>query len=409
MGMLDYLQENWRDIYRPFQRYPAIYGEHAEQGMGMLKEDAPGAWDVATKPLGALMLSGIPSLYEAFRDEPIRNTLISDLGIDPQKADYATQAIGLGMDVGVPYAVIRKGLTPWISEQVAKQANPTGFSPSRRRFLKGAGATAVGTATGIPMLKQVAKTVPDLFGSTIANMSSALDTLGITMGRAAGKSILGPREDFLKSHGNLASALANITNKTADDIKKATKYDERPGIRAYRNLSVQGEAARASGRGGSDPVGMTPAGIDGGSGVDIRSVNDRIQAQFKKDWGTSTKDKLDSHAQYREGRGDPLNLNIESRIQDISRESGVSGWHYNGARQAFDDIGWARSAYNHNPKKFLAAGQEKLSKLKSVRDDLIATRDSGGLSQPQDVDYWIEYYDDLIPQLENFLKELSKQ
>ena len=55
MGMLDYLQENWRDIYKPFQRYPEIYGEHARQGMSMLGEDAPGAWDVATKPMGALM------------------------------------------------------------------------------------------------------------------------------------------------------------------------------------------------------------------------------------------------------------------------------------------------------------------------------------------------------------------
>ena len=420
MGLLDYIEDNWRDSYRPFTRYPKIYGEHFEQGIGLLAEEGQGWSSLYKKPLGLLNISAIPALYEAFRDEPIRNTLINDLDIDPKTAGYATQAIGLGMDVGVPYAVIRKGLTPWISEQVAKQANPTGFSPSRRRFLKGAGAAAVGTATGVPVFKQVAKTVPDLFGSTIANMSSALDTLGITMGRAAGKSILGPREGFLKSHGNLASALANITNKTADDIKKATKYDERPGIRAYRNLSVQGEAARTSGRSGSDPVGMTPVGVDSNVVLDSRSINDRIKDQFEKDWGTSTKDKLGSHARYREGSGDPLNLNIESRIQDISRESGVSDWHYNGVRQAFDDIGWARSAYNHNPKKFLAAGQEELSKLKSVRDDLIATRDSGiresatgreGLSQrelqPRDVDYWIDYYDDLIPQLENFLKELK--
>ena len=403
MGMLDYLQENWRDIYRPFQRYPAIYGEHAEQGMGMLKEDAPGAWDVATKPLGALMLSGIPSLYEAFRDEPIRNTLISDLGIDPKKADYATQAIGLGMDVGVPYAVIRKGLTPWISEQVAKQANPTGFSPSRRRFLKGAGATAVGTATGIPMLKQVAKTVPDIFGSTIANMSSAIDTLGVGMGQAG--------YDFLRVHGNLASTLANITNKTADDIKKATKYDERPGIRPYGQLSVQGRASKAAGRSGSDPVGATPVGVDGNVALDSRSINDRIKDQFEKDWGTSTQAKLDDHAQYRSGHGDPLNLNIESRLQDISRESGVSGYYFNGTRQAFDDIGWARSAYNHNPKKFLAAGQEKLRELKSIRDDLIKTRDSGGHMPDtgRDISFWEDYYDGLIPQLENFLKDLSRQ
>jgi len=65
-------------------------------------------------------------------------------------------------------------LTPWISEQVAKQANPTGFSPSRRRFLKGTGAAAAGTATGIPMLKQVAKQAPDFFADLATNVAGSL-------------------------------------------------------------------------------------------------------------------------------------------------------------------------------------------------------------------------------------------
>jgi len=224
MGMLDYLQENWRDIYRPFQRYPEIYGEHAKQGMGMLREDAPGAWDVATKPLGALMMSGIPSLYEAFRDEPIRNTLISDLGIDPQKADYATQAIGLGMDVGVPYAVIRKGLTPWISEQVAKQANPTGFSPSRRRFLKGTGAAAVGTATGVPLsgskkqaLKVAAKAVP-AFAGLLAVMTKSVSKVGL------GHSIMSDLRRWRDSHGKVASHLDGLTKHMDSEV--VSKVDE---------------------------------------------------------------------------------------------------------------------------------------------------------------------------------------
>jgi hypothetical protein len=89
------------------------------------------------------------------------------------------------MDVGVPWAVMRKGLTPWISEQVAKQANPTGFSPSRRRFLKGTGAAAAGTATGIPMLKQVAKQVPDFFAGLTTNVSNVLKNVSSVSGLSA--------------------------------------------------------------------------------------------------------------------------------------------------------------------------------------------------------------------------------
>ena len=407
MGLLDYIEDNWRDSYRPFTRYPKIYGEHFEQGIGLLAEEGQGWSSLYKKPLGLLNISAIPALYEAFRDEPIRNTLVNDLNIDKTKANYATQAIGLGLDIGVPWAVIKKGMTPWISEAVRKNQT-SAFDLSRRKFLQGAGAAAGLAATGkgmdlLPAAKQVAKSAPDAFGSMITKMSSDLGTLGAKDGTG----IFGGK--FKQLHGNLSSALASITNKTVDDIKRTVPAQR--GRYGYEPVySIQGRSAQTAGLHGSDvprfPLRESPAS------------NDMIKAQFEKDWGTSTQSKMENHAQYRDKQGDPLNLNIESRIQDISRERGVSGYYFNETRQAFDDIGWARSAYNHNPKKFLAAGQEKLSKLKSVRDDLIATRDSGiresatgreGLSQPRDVDYWIDYYDDLIPQLENFLKELSKQ
>ena len=144
-----FIRENWRDVYRPITRYPEIYKEHRDAGYGLLTEDAPGYWDLATKPLGALMYSGIPALYEALRDEPIRNTLRDDLGFSQKAADYTTQGIGLGLDIGLPYSVIKHGLTPFISEAVKTSGKtPTSFSPARRRFLQGtAAAAAVGTGS----------------------------------------------------------------------------------------------------------------------------------------------------------------------------------------------------------------------------------------------------------------------
>ena len=399
MGLLDYIEDNWRDSYRPFTRYPKIYGEHFEQGIGLLAEEGQGWSSLYKKPLGLLNISAIPALYEAFRDEPIRNTLVNDLNIDKTKANYATQAIGLGLDIGVPWAVIKKGMTPWISEAVRKNQT-SAFDLSRRKFLQGAGAAAGLAATGkgmdlLPAAKQVAKSAPDAFGSMITKMSSDLGTLGAKDGTG----IFGGK--FKQLHGNLSSALASITNKTVDDIKRTVPAHEKRGRYGYEAVSIQGRSAQTAGLHGSDvprfPLRESPAS------------NDMIKAQFEKDWGTSTQSKMENHAQYRDKQGDPLNLNIESRIQDISRERGVSGYYFNETRQAFDDIGWARSAYNHNPKKFLAAGEEKVSKLKSIRDELIEIRDAGGKipDTGRDIGYWIEHYDDLIPQLENFLKELK--
>jgi len=362
MGMLDYLQENWRDIYRPFQRYPEIYGEHAKQGMGMLKEDAPGAWDVATKPLGALMMSGIPSLYEAFRDEPIRNTLISDLGIDPKKADYATQAIGLGMDVGVPYAVIRKGLTPWISEQVAKQANPTGFSPSRRRFLKGSAAAAAGTATGIPMLKQVAKTVPDAFGSLMGQMSSHLGSVGVTDSVAMGM------EGFRRRFGNLTKQLTKIRG-------------HRKGMISDHRLR-EGLSNRIKQREGYEkdyPVG------------DLKKVGDYYTGNDKE--LTAVRNSI----------RDQVNREQKEFVDRI----GVSPpgyprktlYHpdFRSVNNSFGDVEKAKAHYKADPEGFTLSLEDMVKKLREMESERAPWQTFGG-GRPE-----------LIADLEDFLKELKAQ
>ena len=350
MGMLDYLQENWRDIYRPFQRYPEIYGEHAKQGMGMLKEDAPGAWDVATKPLGALMMSGIPSLYEAFRDEPIRNTLISDLGIDPKKADYATQAIGLGMDVGVPYAVIRKGLTPWISEQVAKQANPTGFSPSRRRFLKGTGAAAVGTATGVPVFKQVAKTVPDAFGSLIAKMSSTVGSIGVKGTVVAGMNIFSRRFEDLAEH------LVDVRWHRENMIDvEAAHHPRAKKIRQFREEHPVNEAGKA---------GDYYAGAD----KELTAKQDVIRNRAHQEHG----EWLARHPDFK-GTGHHL---------FTPQFSSMDG--------SFGHVDRAKAHYEADPKGFILSLEDKIKVLKRKEKDY-------------------DDYSDLVYSLEDFLKELKAQ
>ena len=359
MGMLDFLQENWRDIYKPFQRYPEIYGEHAKQGMGMLKEDAPGAWDIATKPLGALMMSGIPSLYEAFRDEPIRNTLIDDLGIDPKKADYATQAIGLGMDVGVPYAVIRKGLTPWISEQVAKQANPTGFSPSRRRFLKGAGATAVGTATGIPVLKQVAKTVPDAFGSLIGKMSSTVGSIG------AKGAVAMDMEGFRRRFGNLANELTKIRGHRTWMVS-----DHR--LREVNKRVAERDAYRAA-----HPVRESEKVRDYYTGTDkeLKAMRNSIRDQVNRE----QKEFVD-----------------HTPIPGYPSKTLYSP-DFTSVNNAFGNVEKAKAHYKADPKGFTLALEDTVKKLRKMESEGAPYRTYGG-GRPE-----------LIADLENFLKELKAQ
>ena len=180
-SLLDYIEDNWRDSYRPFTRYPEIYGEHLEQGKGLLTEEGQGWSSLYKKPLGLLNVSGIPALYEAFRDEPIRDNLIN-AGMDSDKAGYATQAIGTALDIGVPWAVMKKGMTPYISEAVKKTANVS-FDPTKRKLIKGAaGATALAaTGKGMELLpagkvvKQAVKSTADLFTASRIGASKAIE------------------------------------------------------------------------------------------------------------------------------------------------------------------------------------------------------------------------------------------
>ena len=363
MGMLDYLQEEWRNLYKPFQRYPTIYGKQARQGWGMLTEDAPGAWDIATKPLGALMMSGIPSLYEAFRDEPIRSTLINDLDIDPKTAGYATQAIGLGMDVGAPWAVMRKGMTPWISEQVAKQANPSGFNPSRRRFLKGAGATAVGTATGIPMLKQVAKQASDPFGSLLDKMSSSLDSIGVKdtvvldMGR------------FSRRFQDLAEHLVGMRRHREDMITDPLQKAGKPWARkAKAKVDAIREWRKAHPVKDLFPYTTKNEALPG----KVDAIRDRVRQE---------------DAVFSQSSG------IGSRLRSERLESGAIRFGH--IDRMFGDINVAKAHYDADPKGFILALEDTIKKLRKSESEGATFRTYGG-ERPE-----------LIADLENFLKELK--
>ena len=356
MGLLDYIEDNWRDSYRPFTRYPKIYGEHFEQGIGLLAEEGQGWSSLYKKPLGLLNISAIPALYEAFRDEPIRNTLINDLDIDPQKAGYATQAIGLGMDVGVPYTVIRKGLTPWISEQVAKQANPTGFSPSRRRFLKGAGATAVGTATGVPVFKQVAKQASDPFGSLLDKMSSSLDSIGVKdtvvldMGR------------FSRRFQDLAEHLVGMRRHREDMITDPLQKAGKPWARkakAWRKAHPVKDLF---------PYTTKNEALPG----KVDAIRDRVRQE---------------DAVFSQSSG------IGSRLRSERLESGAIRFGH--IDRMFGDINVAKAHYDADPKGFILALEDTIKKLRKSESEGATFRTYGG-ERPE-----------LIADLENFLKELK--
>ena len=376
MGLLDYIEDNWRDSYRPFTKYPKIYGEHVEQGIGLLAEEGQGWSSLYKKPLGLLNISAIPSLYEAFRDEPIRNTLISDLDIDPKTAGYATQAIGLGMDVGVPYAVIRKGLTPWISEQVAKQANPTGFSPSRRRFLKGTGAAAVGTATGIPLLKQVAKTVPDAFGSLMGQMSSHLGSVGVADSVAMGM------EGFRRKFADLADHLVDMRRHREDMIADPLKKKWKPGkggpswarkLRVYRKAHPVKESEKTR-------------AYYTGNDAELTAMRNFIEDQVHR-----------------------------NRAEWLARNPSIPKWkhdyipNFGTTNRSFGHVERAKAHYEADPKGFILALENKIKVLKEGTRHRTAKMRSGKLGpyEAKQLGWYTEDNASLVAKLEDFLKELK--
>ena len=111
---------------RPFKRWWELQDEYAQQGLGLMQpqEEDSTLKDVGTGLLGGAMYAASPimSAFEAFRDEPIRDTLI-DAGVDPEKAHTATQWIGGAMDVG-GLGLAKKGLN--IGSEVARRVGPKG-------------------------------------------------------------------------------------------------------------------------------------------------------------------------------------------------------------------------------------------------------------------------------------------
>jgi hypothetical protein len=309
--------------------------------------------------MGALMLSGIPSLYEAFRDEPIRNILTGVHDIDPKTADYATQAIGLGMDIGVPYAVIRKGLTPWISEQVAKQANPSGFSPSRRRFLKGSAAAAAGTATGIPLWKQVAKTAPDAFGGLMAKMSSTVGSIG--------------------AKGTVAAGIEGFRRRFSDLANELTK------IRGHRTRMVSDRRLRE--------VDKRVAESDA-----YRAAHPVRESEKVRDYYTGSDKELKA---MRNSIRDQVNREQKEFVDHIP----VPGYpsktlyspNFTTVNNSFGNVERAKAHYKADPKGFTLALESVVKKLRKMESEGVPYRTYGGRRS------------ELITDLENFLKELKAQ
>ena len=115
-----------RQIAHPFKRFWELQDQYAQQGLGLMapQEEDSTLKDVGTGLLGGAMYAASPimSAFQAFRDEPIRDTLI-DVGVDPEKAETASHWIGGAMDVG-GIGLARKGLN--LTGEVARRVGPKG-------------------------------------------------------------------------------------------------------------------------------------------------------------------------------------------------------------------------------------------------------------------------------------------
>ena len=73
-----------RQIAHPFKRFWELQDQYAQQGLGLMtpQEGDSTLKDVGTGLLGGAMYAASPimSAFQAFRDEPIRDTLI-DVGL----------------------------------------------------------------------------------------------------------------------------------------------------------------------------------------------------------------------------------------------------------------------------------------------------------------------------------------
>jgi len=117
-----------RQIAHPFKRFWELQNQYAQQGLGLMapQEEDSTLKDVGTGLLGGAMYAASPimSAFQAFRDEPIRDTLV-DFGVDPEKAQTASHWIGGAMDVG-GIGLARKGLN--LTGEVARRVGPRGLN-----------------------------------------------------------------------------------------------------------------------------------------------------------------------------------------------------------------------------------------------------------------------------------------
>jgi hypothetical protein len=379
MSLFDYIEDNWRDSYKPFTRYPEIYGEHFEQGKGLLTEEGQGWSSLYKKPLGLLNVSGIPALYEAFRDEPIRDNLIN-AGMDSDKAGYATQAIGTALDIGVPWAVMKKGMTPWVSEYAVSKANPAKFDPSKRKLLQGAGAATALAATGnaldlLPagttgkVAKQAAKSSA-AFGGLLSKMNTALKSVGANAG---GKAIVSKSMiKFEEGLGRLAAQLSFSRSRHIDSIRDSFPRNSEEGYKAAKQY-------------GKDHPSVSWGNDDGGiSGPDI--------------WGRIHPSSVDEVGRLR-------------KEYEAEGKPGQAGVVHDRIAVHFAELERARADYHADPTGF-ANGMN--IKMKSLRDGIVRDRARLSFMGPsrfrgagQQIVDSISRRSELLSQMEQFLKELK--
>jgi len=113
-----------RQTLNPFKRFWELQQQYAQQGMGLMapQEEDSTLKDVGTGLLGGALYAASPIIsgFQAFRDEPIRDTMIQ-AGMDPEKAQTAAHWIGGAMDVG-GIGLAKKGLN--IGSEVARRVGP---------------------------------------------------------------------------------------------------------------------------------------------------------------------------------------------------------------------------------------------------------------------------------------------
>ena len=119
---------DFSDAYRPLKRWWELYPEHESRARSLLSssvdEDTPWYHKSWQAPLGLLsyVASPVTSGFEALRDEPIRDVMIGEFGVNPETAQKVASGIGMAMDVAVPVGAAKAGAT--VSQALAKRLNP---------------------------------------------------------------------------------------------------------------------------------------------------------------------------------------------------------------------------------------------------------------------------------------------